>query len=310
MKAQLVSVVIPTYNRAKFVTKAIDSVLAQTYKDYEIIVIDDGSTDNTQEVLEPYMDKISYIYQGNAGVSAARNTGIRTASGKWIAFLDSDDIWLPDKLASQIRCVNRTHEKVCFTNVEFTGKKNKLSKGKQYGEEVFQEPFDLILQDSLVLYVQSLLIERSLIQKLGGYDERLKLAEDTRLIYNLAFETPFAYIYTPLTHIDRSDQRKSLTDPNPNVRRTMCQAHIEIISQAYFRCCNKRKLITKKLRYMLGHFLSVRALINCVDKNYSDARRSALDALHFGCKFRTYRRSIAVLLFPWLIGWMRKNVWR
>lgn len=310
MKAPLISVIIPTYNRAKYVTKVIDSVLSQTYTDYEIIVVDDGSTDNTREVLGSYMDKITYKYQENAGVSAARNTGIRIASGQWIAFLDSDDIWLPDKLASQMRCVNRTHAKVCFTNVEFTEKKKKLSKGKQYGEEVFQEPFDLILQDSLVLYVQSLLIDQRLLQKLGGYDERLKLAEDTSLIYNLAFETPFAYIHAPLVLVDRSDQRKGLNNTNPEVRRTMCQAHIEIISQAYFRCYKKCNSITKKLRYMLGHFLSVRALINCVDKNYSDARRSALDALHFGGKFRTYRRIVLVLLFPWFVGWMRKKTWR
>ena len=213
-------------------------------------------------------------------------------------------------MASQIRCVNRTHAKVCFTNVDFTGKKKKLSNGKQYGEEVFQEPFDLILQDSLVLYVQSLLINRRLIQKLGGYDERLKLAEDTCLIYNLAFETPFAYIHAPLVLVDRSDQRKGLNNTNPDVCRTMCQAHIEIVSEAYFRCRNKHKSITKKLRDMLGHFLSVRALINCVDKNYSDARRSALDALYFGGAFKTYRRSVAVLFLPWLIGRMRKNIWR
>lgn len=305
-----ISVIIPAYNRAEYVTQAIDSVLAQTYTDYEIVVVDDGSTDNTKEVLEPYMDKIRYKYQENAGVSAARNTGIRATSGQWLAFLDSDDEWFPDKLSSQMQCINRTHAKVCFTNVEFIGKKNSFSNSKQSGEEVFQEPFDLILQDSLVLYVQSLLIDRRLIQKFGGYDERLKVAEDTNLIYNLAFETPFAYIYTPLVRIDRTNQRKGLTDPNPNVRRKMCQAHLEIISQAYFRCSRKRNSITKKLRYMLGHFLSVRAIMNCADKNYSDARRSAVDALHFGGNFGTYRRSMAVLLLPWFMGWMRRDMWR
>lgn len=305
-----ISVIIPAYNRANYVTKAIDSVLAQTYTDYEIIVVDDGSTDNTKDVLQPYMDRINYIYQENRGVSAARNTGIQVASGNWMAFLDSDDIWLPEKLSIQMEYINRVGAKVCFTNVVHVGIRNNTNRSKQNGEEVFKEPFDLILQDSFVLYVQSLLIEKKLLQKLGGYDERLKVAEDTRLIYNLAFETPFAYIHMPLVHINRDNQRKGLTDLNPNVRRAMCQAHIEIISEAYFRCLNKHKLITRKLRYMLGHFLSARSLINCVDKNYSDARRSALDALHFGGEFRTYRRSIAVLLLPWFMSWMRRNTWR
>lgn len=102
-----VSVVIPTYNRAKYVTETIDSVLSQSYTDYEIIVVDDGSTDNTREALAPYMDRIRYIHQQNSGVSAARNRGIKAARGKWIAFLDSDDIWLPEKLAVQIKDISK-----------------------------------------------------------------------------------------------------------------------------------------------------------------------------------------------------------
>ncbi len=89
-----VSVVVPTFNRAKIVPKAIDSVLQQTYKDYEIIVIDDGSTDNTKAVLRNYDDKIVYRYKENGGISSARNSGIEIAKGKYIALLDSDDFWL------------------------------------------------------------------------------------------------------------------------------------------------------------------------------------------------------------------------
>lgn len=100
-----ISVIIPTYNRAHYVSQAIDSVLAQTFTDYEILVIDDGSIDNTKEVLQSYLDKITYIYQENKGVSAARNTGLRLARGEWIAFLDSDDIWLPEKLEVQFNDV-------------------------------------------------------------------------------------------------------------------------------------------------------------------------------------------------------------
>ncbi len=96
-----VSVIIPTYNRARYVTEAIESVLAQTFTDYEILVIDDGSTDSTKALLQPYLSKIIYIHQENRGVSAARNKGLKAAKGEWIAFLDSDDIWLPKKLEIQ-----------------------------------------------------------------------------------------------------------------------------------------------------------------------------------------------------------------
>lgn len=98
-----VSVIIPTYNRADRVTRAIDSALAQTVPPMEVIVVDDGSTDNTQEVLVAYGDKIHVVHQANAGVSAARNAGMELATGELIALLDSDDVWLPHKLALQLQ---------------------------------------------------------------------------------------------------------------------------------------------------------------------------------------------------------------
>jgi glycosyltransferase involved in cell wall biosynthesis len=97
-----VSVVMPSYNAARFVTAAIDSVLAQTVQDFEILVVDDGSTDDTCEVLAKYDAPIKYLYKPNGGVSSARNFGIENARGKYIAFLDADDLWLPEKLEKQL----------------------------------------------------------------------------------------------------------------------------------------------------------------------------------------------------------------
>ncbi len=97
-----VTVIIPTYNRGPFLTKAIESVLAQTFSDFELIVINDGSTDATKDILAAYKDRLINIYQENKGISAARNRGIRQASGEYIAFLDSDDHWVPEKLARQV----------------------------------------------------------------------------------------------------------------------------------------------------------------------------------------------------------------
>lgn len=102
MAEPLVSVVIPTYNRAQFICEAVDSILAQTYKNCELIVVDDGSTDNTKDVLERYRDHLIYLYQPNKGPGAARNLGISQAKGEFIAFLDSDDRWLPEKLSLQM----------------------------------------------------------------------------------------------------------------------------------------------------------------------------------------------------------------
>src|SRR5690348_15579178 len=99
----LVSVIIPAYNYARYIPGAVNSVLAQTYQNHEIVVVDDGSTDGTRQALGDSLDKISYIYQHNRGVSAARNVGIERSRGELIAFLDADDVWVPDKLDRQVR---------------------------------------------------------------------------------------------------------------------------------------------------------------------------------------------------------------
>jgi len=112
-----VAIIIPTYNAANFIEKAIDSVFAQSYSDYEIIVVDDGSTDNTKEILEKYGNRITYILQSNQGVAIARNTGIRNSESEYIAFLDSDDQWLPEKLERQMEILeNNIDTSMVHTN--------------------------------------------------------------------------------------------------------------------------------------------------------------------------------------------------
>ncbi len=99
----LVSIIIPSYNMAKLVLRAVESVLNQTYQNLEIIVVDDGSTDNTKQLLEPYFNKIKYVYKANGGVCSARNAGLRQASGAFIALLDSDDTYMPDKVEKSLK---------------------------------------------------------------------------------------------------------------------------------------------------------------------------------------------------------------
>ncbi|MHC4172905.1 MAG: glycosyltransferase family 2 protein [Planctomycetota bacterium] len=303
-----VSVIIPTYNRANFVTKAIDSILAQNYKDYEIIVVDDGSTDNTQEVLNAYRDRISYIYQDNAGVSAARNTGIRASCGEWIAFLDSDDRWMPEKLELQMRLVNRTRAKICFTNVilQRDPKAQDVSFNSTEtlkNEKIFTEPFDLILDAGLTTAVQTMLIERKLLYRVGCFDERFWRGEDNLLIFRLAFEGFFGFIQKPCVIIDRVSNRKRLTRDSlgggDDVENSLLSILIRF--EAYFRCRNKNKQIVKKLRYLLGFFLSRTAVFHCLDKNRFDAKRFALDGIYFGRDLRTYAKCAAVLFCPWLV---------
>jgi len=106
-----VSVIIPTYSYSKYIEKAINSVLAQTYRDFEIIVVDDGSTDNTRKIIETkYKDKVRYFYQENKGASAARNKGIKESKGEYLAFLDQDDLFHPLSLEKKVDFLNRNSE--------------------------------------------------------------------------------------------------------------------------------------------------------------------------------------------------------
>lgn len=190
-----VSIIIPTYNRARYVTKAIDSVLAQTYKDYEIIVVDDGSKDDTREALKPYIDKIRYIYQENAGVSAARNTGIRAAKGEWVAFLDSDDEWLPEKLAVQMDCVLKHPEIVAHvTNAKIVLSDDKsvdlftLRGSRRYGIEnpIIKRP--LIDVFRFQFFTSSLMAHKKELADIGGLDESMHIREDADIMRRLSLE--------------------------------------------------------------------------------------------------------------------------
>ena len=109
-KKKFVSVIIPSYNSSRYLSQAIESVLAQSYKEFEIIVVDDGSTDNTRKAVEKFKDNVIYLYKSNGGPASARNLGISKSIGEYIAFLDADDYWLPKKLKTQIDFIKKHEE--------------------------------------------------------------------------------------------------------------------------------------------------------------------------------------------------------
>jgi glycosyltransferase involved in cell wall biosynthesis len=212
-----VSVIVPTFNRSKLVVNAIQSVLCQTYQDYEIIVVDDGSTDDTEEALRPYMDRIRYVYQENLGASAAQNKGVQLARGKWISILASDDLWLPTKLEAQLNAVASLGKDfgACFTNCDFFGNTHVTPSAFELAglhEEVpfgpLEEPFKFILAPHAAIYVQSLLVLRSLVEYPNGFDERIVVSEDTDLLFRLAFKTKFCFVNERLVRIDRTPSRE------------------------------------------------------------------------------------------------------
>jgi hypothetical protein len=232
------------------------------------------------------------------------------AKHDWIAFLDSDDLWKPAKLQRQMELVERTGTRVCFTGIEVMGALEPAEAVPAAGKEVFEEPFELILQPSRVLYVQSMLMRRELLHRVGGFDERLRVGEDTKLVYELAFETSFAYVDEPLVFLERSPARNGLVGDWAGAQAEFLDSHIRTISQAYFRCVDRNPAVTDRLRRTLGHFLSLRAVMLCTSKHYGAARHAAWDALHFGGAFRSYRRSLAALLLPHVLGRLRRATWK
>ena len=203
LKAVLVSVVIPTYNRAGTIERAINSVLAQSWQPLEVIVVDDGSTDRTAEILEAYGHKIHLIRQRNQGASTARNTGIKAARGEIISFLDSDDSWLPDKIARQANLLQRTRElgvKCCVCNARMIHADGReITSFAAAGlrpepvEGIWTNPTEVLVARFL-LFNQVAAIWREVFDEAGVFNPNLRIMEDYDLALRLSFTGPWAYI--------------------------------------------------------------------------------------------------------------------
>jgi glycosyltransferase involved in cell wall biosynthesis len=174
-----ITVIIPTFNRDNFISKTIDSILNQTYKVNEIIIIDDGSSDNTKKFIEQYplIHNIKYIYQKNQGVSSARNLGIKFSNNEWIAFLDSDDIWCNDKIAKQ-KQFHENNLDILFSYTDELWKfNNKVIKQNKFQEK--HENSKFIANIALCKIGSStVLLHKSIFEDIGVFDENLVACED------------------------------------------------------------------------------------------------------------------------------------
>lgn len=195
----MISVVIPAYNREHFIAEAVDSVIRQSYPDIEIIVVDDGSTDRTRQAVKRFGDKIRYIYQNNQGPSAARNKGILAARGEWVAFLDSDDIFFPDKLSQQIKCFkDKAIGLVHAFYYKLDCKKNSI----QVIEPAFSMDRHLLQQELLqrkhTIRTSTVVVRRSCFEEVGYFNPAYRAAEDWDMWIRIASKYDFSYINQPL----------------------------------------------------------------------------------------------------------------
>ena len=192
-----VSVIIPTYNRKNLLKRALHSVISQTFVPQEIIVVDDGSSDRTKDWVSERFPDVRYIYQDNSGVSSARNAGIKEAKGSWIAFLDSDDEWMPNKLEQQKRVINSFQEAwLCHTNeiwIRNGVRVNQMKKHQKYGGDVFENCLDICR-----ISPSSVLIKKEVFEMVGLFDESLKVCEDYDLWLRITAVLPVIFLDQPL----------------------------------------------------------------------------------------------------------------
>jgi glycosyltransferase involved in cell wall biosynthesis len=197
IKNPLISVVIPTYNRGQMVKEAVCSVLAQDFRNFELILVDDGSTDNTPDILDEFRDELIVIRQENKGVSAARNRGIAAASGELIAFLDSDDLWLPKKLSEQAGFFQSNPDAlICQTEEIWIRNGVRVNPKKKH-----QKRSGMIFDPSLSLCLVSpsaVMMRRELFEIVGGFDETLPACEDYDLWLRVGYRYPIFLTETPL----------------------------------------------------------------------------------------------------------------
>ncbi len=193
-----VSVIIPTHNRAAWVKEAAASVLAQTFGDYELLVVDDGSTDGTGDALAPLNGRLKVLrLEERRGVSAARNRGAASARGEWLAFLDSDDLWLPEKLARQMEYL-RSHPDCAICQTEEIWIRNGVRVNppqthRKAGGDIFLPSLARCLVSP-----SAVMLRRRLFEEVGGFDETLPAAEDYDLWLRVAWRQPVGLVPEPL----------------------------------------------------------------------------------------------------------------
>lgn len=200
MKEPLVSVIIPNYNYAHYLPQAVESVLAQTYANLEIMVVDDGSTDDSEAILRGYGNRLRWIKRQNQGVAAARNLGASQTTGQLVAFLDADDLWLPDKLERQVqRFLNDPELGLVHCGVEEIDKEGQHLRFRDDGLEGWVAKDMLIFNRGVILGGGSgVIVPRDEFAAVAGFDTSLSTSADWDLFYRLAARRRVGFVSAPL----------------------------------------------------------------------------------------------------------------
>lgn len=194
-----VSVIIPAYNSDRFIRETIDSVLNQTYRDFELIVVDDGSSDRTADIISSYKDRLIYIRKENEGISTARNRGIEIARGEYLAFIDHDDIWFPEFLEEVVAELDKNKEaRLCFANTYvMDGEKKRTRTLFDICPPHKGMVFEKLVKGNFIPVITTV-IRREVFEEVGLFDPRYRIAEDWDIFLKISKRYPITFIDRPL----------------------------------------------------------------------------------------------------------------
>jgi glycosyltransferase involved in cell wall biosynthesis len=299
----LISAVIPTYNRTTQTFTAIESVLAQTYPNVEVVVVDDGSIDGSNEVVEKFVEekvaaghRVCFVRQKNQGASTARNTGIAKASGEYIGFLDSDDIWLPEKLEWQLKAFQEFGAEcgACVTDAHLVSAAGMDCSSFEGTGRVYEHPIGIdedaqkVLAASFCYWVSSLVARADILRKIHGFNPAISFVEDRDIFFRLSLVTSISYVNKLLIRTDRTPSPPGSTcrpwdrhDVQFRQQQAMLESWLKMGPQVP---SDVRKVINRTL----GSLHSAQANWHLENSRDAEARRSVTAALK-------YKKSAGVL---------------
>lgn len=285
-----VSVIIPAYNKAAFTVKTVESVLAQTYKNLEIIVVDDGSQDQTRDLLAPYQDKIHYIYKKNGGACSARNAGLKVANGRYVGFLDCDDLYLSDKIARSVAFLEQNPDfGFVHTGVHLIDAKDQIVGNFSYAKATQLEwlaPF-LIMQN--FVSNPTVISRKDCFENVGNFDESIFTPADWDLWLRLSERYKAGFINAPLSQYRVTDNFIF------NKLELSQKEELFVVDKFFQRNSHLQSPLRKKalselhLRYAQCHFLK---------DNYLRSKEEFILAL----KLAPFNLKAYALLFSFLLG--------
>ena len=290
-----VSVVIPAYNCASFLPETLASIFAQTYSDLEIILVDDGSTDDTPSVIAPYLSRITYIRQQNKGLPAARNTGIRAAQGEFVALLDADDSWLAEKIAQQMPRFSDPEVGIAYSDFSV-----RYADGRFQSSYLVNRPLasegnvvERYIQ-SRFLFPSTMIFRRECLEEFGYFDEEMLACEDIELFTRICSRWKVALVNSPLTI--RYEGSHNITSNSDKINRYTILALRKVLLKEPGLPHSTRKVIHEEL----GRQYWWRGWAEFQAGDRVQARRSLMSATR--CDWRHFRSAAPLIAASFLPG--------